>query len=137
MINPHFEQAPSHWPPDYRGKWWCSNGENNKKCRYMSPIGWKETAHWYKSKEEAEADFNKYEKEKRDKEITQAREELEKAKQLFERITFLNNENSRMGDENTKLKLENIQLKMQIWGLYAENEKLKQEIVDWEDWATV
>jgi len=106
MIIPYFEQAPSNWPPDCRGKWWCSNGKNDLQCRYMSPIGWRERAHWYETKEEAEADFNKFEKQ--NLAGLAASEEfaaIERRMKMVEKVMELSMEVDKLRAENEKLKI--------------------------------
>ena len=116
MITPYFEQATYHLSePDVFGKWFCTNGEWNLTCRYMSPIGWKETAHWYNSKEEAEADFNKFERQ--DLAGLAATDEfaaIERRMKMVEKV---------------------MELSIEVNKLRAENEELKAEIVKWKDYV--
>ena len=107
MITPfYYHSKPSPlFPKETFGKWYCLTEEMSSNVRYMSPDGWKSTAHWYNTKEEAEDDFNKFESVKKQTEVLK----------LFM-------------DEarNIELELENIQLKAQIAALTAKNEKLEK-----------
>ena len=81
----------------------------------MSPIGWKETAHWYNSKEEAEADFNKFERQ--DLAGLAATDEfaaIERRMKMVEKV---------------------MELSIEVNKLRAENEELKAEIVKWKDYV--
>ena len=128
MIIPYFEQAPSNWPPDCRGKWWCSNGKNDLQCRYMSPIGWRERAHWYETKEEAEADFNKFEKQ--NLAGLAASEEfaaIERRMKMVEKVMELSMENEKLRQADEPARLENIKLKSQVAALIAANREIFSE----------
>lgn len=65
MIIPSFNQATSAaiYSADVLNKWYVSYFEEFRGmefCRYLTPHGWKKTAHWFDSKEEAEKVFQKY-----------------------------------------------------------------------------
>jgi hypothetical protein len=65
MIIPSFNQATSAvtYGADVLNKWYVSYFEEfrgMKFSRYLTPQGWKRTAHWFDSREEAEKVFQKY-----------------------------------------------------------------------------
>ena len=113
MIIPSFNQATSAaiYGADVLNKWYVSYFEEfrgMKFSRYLTPQGWKRTAHWFDSREEAETVFQKYNQSRLivsaieyENEVEYLREyEWERQRYFHEEMQSWTNEQSRLDSEN-------------------------------------